>query len=52
MRYLPGWAPGAQFKRDAARWSKQVDKMFDEPFDVVKRTLVSSVSDTVTKVTV
>ncbi|EKM59173.1 uncharacterized protein PHACADRAFT_191492 [Phanerochaete carnosa HHB-10118-sp] len=39
LRYLPSWMPGARFKQDAARWSKQVDKMFDEPFEVVKQDL-------------
>nr|BAL05104.1 cytochrome P450 [Phanerodontia chrysosporium] len=37
LRYLPSWAPGAQFKRDAAKWKEKVDRMIAEPFDYAKR---------------
>lgn len=39
LKYVPSWMPGAQFKRDATVWAPQVNQMFDEPFDVVKRAL-------------
>lgn len=40
VQYLPNWAPGAQFKRDAAEWKKSVVAMYEKPFQFVKRGLV------------
>lgn len=41
VRYLPSWAPGAQFKRDGARWKKDVTSMYSKPLEYVKQCLVS-----------
>nr|BAL05105.1 cytochrome P450 [Phanerodontia chrysosporium] len=37
LKYLPSWAPGARFKRDGEIWRREVDQMFSEPFELVKR---------------
>ncbi|EKM55816.1 uncharacterized protein PHACADRAFT_256701 [Phanerochaete carnosa HHB-10118-sp] len=39
MRYIPSWAPGGQFKREAAEWNKIVSAMYTKPLEFVKRTL-------------
>ncbi|GJE84148.1 cytochrome P450 [Phanerochaete sordida] len=41
LRYLPSWAPGAQFKRDGERWRAQVNQMFTEPLDLVKQRMAN-----------
>lgn len=41
VRYLPSWAPGGQFKRDAAEWNKVVATMFIKPLEMLKEALVS-----------
>ncbi|EKM59174.1 uncharacterized protein PHACADRAFT_249435 [Phanerochaete carnosa HHB-10118-sp] len=49
LKYLPSWAPGAQFKRDGMKWREQVNRMFDEPFELVKRLMAEGKpSDSVT----
>lgn len=40
VKYLPGWAPGAKFKREAAEWRKSVVDMFERPFQFVKEAMV------------
>ncbi|GJE97944.1 cytochrome P450 [Phanerochaete sordida] len=46
LRYLPAWAPGAQFKRDAIEWSKDVTAMLDVPFEFVEQNLNGGVQNT------
>jgi cytochrome P450 len=36
VKYIPSCLPGAQFKRDAKAWNKEVRAMIDEPFQMVK----------------
>jgi len=43
VRHLPLWTPGATFLRQAAVWKKQVDTMFDGPFDLFTQKMVSNV---------
>ena len=42
VRHLPNWFPGTQFKRDAAKWDKLVEDMYEMPFAHVKRNMVQS----------
>jgi hypothetical protein len=35
VQYIPDWFPGATFKRTAAQWRKDVDRMVEEPFAYV-----------------
>ncbi|KIK54687.1 hypothetical protein GYMLUDRAFT_63070 [Collybiopsis luxurians FD-317 M1] len=37
LKYIPSWLPGAQFKRDAKVWNREVKAMIDEPFERVKK---------------
>lgn len=32
LKYIPSWFPGAGFKRIAAKWKTDVNKMFDVPY--------------------
>nr|BAL05187.1 cytochrome P450 [Phanerodontia chrysosporium] len=36
MRYIPSWAPGGKFRRDAAEWRTLVSDMFTKPFEHIK----------------
>ena len=40
LRYIPGWVPGAYFKRYLKRFAPEINKMVDEPFNVVKQNIV------------
>ncbi|KAG8928660.1 hypothetical protein FRC01_005604 [Tulasnella sp. 417] len=40
LQYLPKWLPGMQFKRDAARWKKEVRELEDQVFEVMKENAV------------
>ncbi|OCH96215.1 cytochrome P450 [Obba rivulosa] len=35
LQYLPDWFPGAEFKKDAARWRVWVHDLLHKPFDAV-----------------
>ncbi|KAJ6477480.1 cytochrome P450 [Mycena vulgaris] len=37
LKYIPGWVPGAGFKRTAAEWKRLVQEMVDRPFEAAKR---------------
>ncbi|KAG8928659.1 hypothetical protein FRC01_005603 [Tulasnella sp. 417] len=39
LRYLPKWLPGMQFKRDAARWKKEIRELEDTVFEGVKENI-------------
>ncbi|GJE97912.1 cytochrome P450 [Phanerochaete sordida] len=39
MRWIPSWAPGGEFKREAAEWSALVSDMFTTPLELVKTAL-------------
>ena len=41
LRYVPGWIPGVQFKKYAEYYRPYVQKMINQPFDIVKTSLVS-----------
>lgn len=41
MKYIPDWFPGAGFKGKAKVWRKYVMAMIDNPFDYVKKSMVS-----------
>lgn len=43
VRYLPDWAPGASFKKQAKAWSHQLYTQSLEPHNYVKEQLVSAV---------
>jgi hypothetical protein len=43
VKYIPAWFPGAQFKRDAAKWRPLPLEMRDWPFDDTKALIVSTV---------
>ncbi|EKM49140.1 uncharacterized protein PHACADRAFT_265797 [Phanerochaete carnosa HHB-10118-sp] len=36
MQHIPAWFPGAQFKRDGARWKPIVEEMFTRPYKELK----------------
>ncbi len=40
LRFIPSWVPGAAFKRFAEYYKPIVDRMIQEPFEEVKKTLV------------
>nr|BAL05171.1 cytochrome P450 [Phanerodontia chrysosporium] len=46
LRFLPTWAPGAQFKRDAAEWYKYVTALIDGPYTYVKKSLANGENNT------
>ncbi|EKM55855.1 uncharacterized protein PHACADRAFT_209373 [Phanerochaete carnosa HHB-10118-sp] len=39
LRYLPSWAPGAGFKRQAAEWKELVVEIFERPFVSIKQAM-------------
>ncbi|EKM55820.1 uncharacterized protein PHACADRAFT_209340 [Phanerochaete carnosa HHB-10118-sp] len=41
LRYLPRWAPGAQFKRDGAEWAAAVTTAYEMPYQFVKRSMAN-----------
>lgn len=41
LKYVPSWFPGAQFKRDAARWRSCSDALWINPFKAAKAAMVS-----------
>jgi hypothetical protein len=41
LKYVPSWMPGAGFKRQAEIWKKDVDDLYNLPFEVTKRNIVS-----------
>nr|BAL05126.1 cytochrome P450 [Phanerodontia chrysosporium] len=36
LKHIPAWFPGADFKRQAALWKKDVDAMYETPFNDIK----------------
>ena len=34
LQHIPAWFPGAQFKRDAKVWNKEMSALLHEPFAV------------------
>ncbi|GJE96472.1 cytochrome P450 [Phanerochaete sordida] len=44
LKYLPAWLPGMGFKRQAAAWKKDVDKLFEVPYAFVKTVLATGKS--------
>lgn len=41
LRHIPSWFPGSGFKRIAAAWKKTFENLLDEPFNFVKKQMVS-----------
>ncbi|KAH9847427.1 O-methylsterigmatocystin oxidoreductase [Lenzites betulinus] len=33
LKHVPSWLPGAGFKRDAERWSKDIHRVWNEPYE-------------------
>ena len=47
LRFVPAWFPGAQFKRDAARWRVTMQATRNKPFDAaLERQVYTRVSST------
>lgn len=44
VRWLPEWLPGGSFKRIAREMREELDSLYDEPFDFVKREMVRELS--------
>lgn len=40
LKYLPDWAPGAEFKTVAKNMRKDLEQLYDVPFDFVKKQMV------------
>ena len=40
LRHIPAWFPGAQFKRDANVWKKEISALLHEPFAITLDQLV------------
>ena len=40
---VPAWFPGAQFKRDAAEWKKDIDALRNVPYDAAVDAIVRCV---------
>ena len=41
VRYLPEWFPGAGFKTTAKQWRESLQRLVNDPFDLVKKEVVS-----------
>lgn len=41
VNYIPSWVPGVQFKKLGREWRVLIDQLFDKPFEMVKRQMVS-----------
>ncbi|KAG9048571.1 hypothetical protein FS837_012512 [Tulasnella sp. UAMH 9824] len=41
LRYLPSWLPGMQFKRDAAKWKREIEDVRKATFERAKRSVTS-----------
>ena len=41
LRFIPSWVPGARFKRFAEYYKEFVTRMVEQPFEVVRKSLVS-----------
>jgi len=37
VKYVPSWFPGANFKRLAREWKKNLDNAADKPYDFVRQ---------------
>ncbi|KAI0631045.1 O-methylsterigmatocystin oxidoreductase [Trametes polyzona] len=44
LRHVPAWLPGAGFKRDAARWAHDVDRVRNGPYDASLDALAKGVA--------
>ncbi|KAI0691331.1 cytochrome P450 [Cytidiella melzeri] len=44
LKYVPTWAPGAHFKRQALKWRQTVRAMLNQPFDMVKKRIAEGVA--------
>lgn len=47
LQHLPGWLPGMKFKRDAARWKKEIQEGVDAVFELAKENTLSDDPDVV-----
>ncbi|OBZ79585.1 O-methylsterigmatocystin oxidoreductase [Grifola frondosa] len=43
LKYIPEWFPGADFQRQARVWRESVNRLFREPFDIVKERMDAGV---------
>lgn len=43
VKYVPPWAPGAHFQRQAAEWKKSILNGIEKPLKAVTEALVSDV---------
>ncbi|KAG8896760.1 hypothetical protein FRC01_011632, partial [Tulasnella sp. 417] len=41
LRYLPSWLPGMQFKRDAAKWKREMEEVRRATFERAKRSVIT-----------
>ena len=41
VRHVPEWFPGAGFKTQARIWHAAIDKLFNNPYSVCQKRLVS-----------
>ncbi|KDQ16084.1 hypothetical protein BOTBODRAFT_157338 [Botryobasidium botryosum FD-172 SS1] len=44
LKYIPSWFPGAEFKRNAKIWRKELDDMVGDPFKRVKADIAAGVA--------
>lgn len=42
LKHIPPWFPGAQFRRDGLRWTKQYDTVRDYMFERIKKRVLSA----------
>ncbi|KAK0470333.1 cytochrome P450 [Desarmillaria tabescens] len=45
LRHLPGWMPGANFKKLVKEWKQRVEEMIDDPFDCVKEQMAKGTAE-------
>ncbi|EKM58533.1 uncharacterized protein PHACADRAFT_252949 [Phanerochaete carnosa HHB-10118-sp] len=45
MRYIPSWAPGGQFKHEAADLNEHLTLMFEQPIEFVKKALLQGIAE-------
>lgn len=44
LKHIPIWFPGAQFKRDAAKWRKYPEAMLSAPFERVRAEMANGIT--------
>lgn len=41
LKFVPAWVPGAGFQRKALQWRRLLEDVFEKPYDLLKKQMVS-----------